>query len=492
MIPLRFMAKFPPRFSAFLSAAVCLACAAAPFAAEKPPSGTIWKDFRILCVSPPDREEDLLSLLHAAGLHEYATESNSAFLPSQSMAPFIPFLKEANALRSQWFYDESGAFRVVYINERGAPQRYAEKLAPLLESSGFSWVIERNGGFVLLPCALLFFFSLFVALFCRPFPAVLAALAFPYLFALAGGDFSSWLFSFFWICGAAVYSASVFPPRRTVTKGQLAALSRKAAPVFLPWFAAAVVSALVSGRGILMLAVPAGSAAAFIFAKAMMPSFLSGESLAFALKARRRAHPAFKPDLLLVRGKMPFASPVFRLGKSLSPLLVSFAGILLACAVMIPAALWAYGRQGAAFFAEKEKKKSPDALYIPAPEMYTSSSGFSAAACMEAFGMGSRLAEDESGFLFSLSDFTALQWNVFAYPWRKISQPLEFPREGAAIQYLDYKETASGALSGEKATAGRFDSDFIMMIFEKYASPLEKMLIRQGRFSTVKRRQLPR
>lgn len=490
------MAKPLPRFSAFFFASVCFVCAAALFAAGKLSSGTLWKDFRILCVSPPDREEDLLSLLHEAGLHEYVTESNSAFLPVQTITPFIPFLKEAETLRSQWFYDASGAYRIVYISESSVPWNYAKKLIPLFENSGFSWIIERKGAFVVLPCVLLFFFALFVALFCKPFPVVPVVLVFPYLFALAGNSFSSWLAGFFWICGTAAYSASVFPLYRTITKGQLKILSRKAMPVFLPWFVVAVISAVVSGRGVLfMLAVPLGSAAAVIFAGMLKPDFLSCESPVFALKARKRTHPVFKPDLMLVRGNLPHGLPFSRSEKSFSPALSFFAGFLLASAVMISAALWSYGRQSSVFFSEKGKKNRPD-VYIPAPEMYTSRSGFSAEACMEAFAMGSALAgygmaESESGFLFSLSDFAVFQWNIFAYPWRKISQPFEFPHDGTAIQYLDYRETDSRVLAAEKVTVGMFDSDFIMMLFEECASPLEKMLIKQERFSAVKRRRLP-
>ena len=481
-------ANSPNKLSAFLLAAACLACALALFAAGRYSAATIWKDYRILCASPPEREADLLSLLHEAGLRNYATQANSPLLPSQTMATFIPFLSEAESTRSRLFFDSSGEYRVVYIEERGAPRDYAKRLKTLLEDGGFSWILEQSAGVYVFPLALLLALAIFALLFCKPFFAVAIALAFPCLFALTGNGLSSWLSAFFWICCAIEYSAAVFPSRRVVPRAHLKSLSIKAIPFFAPWLLAALVFALASGRGVLpALAVPAGSAAAIVLAAALKPSLFEAESLALFIKERRMTHPAFSPELMLAEKSLA------REGRGISPALASFARLLALSAAMIPLAAWLYGRQGAVFFP-KRGQKEPAGVYIPAPEMYTSKGGFSAASCEEAFKLGSSLKDDgegEGGLLFSLSDFAALQWNVFAYPWRKMSEPFSFPHDGSEVKYKDYVETGFGALKMQEVAAARFDSRFIEMLFEKCSSPLEKMLIRQGGFFAIKRRQMP-
>lgn len=487
------MASAPRWFLAFVSACACLACAFALFFFASFSGSTTWKDYRMLCVSPPEREDELIFLLGEAGLKEYVTEANSPLLPAQSMTPFIPFIKEAESLRSKWFYDSTGEYRIVYIDEREAPRNYAKALGEAFELSGFSWVIEQGGGAAPLPLFLLLAFALFVGLFFKPFPAMPSALVFALLFAFSGMSFLSWASAFLWMCAIAAFFAAAFPKRKTISIRQLLALSRKALCPFIPLAAAAAAFAFASGRGALFLiAVPLGSAAAVAFAEALKPSLLSGESLWLRLKERKRAHPPFRPELMLGKGKGARLFLLSRLKRRPLPSFAFIAGVLLALAALVALSFWGFRRQTGAFFYQKEGEKLSHALYIPAPQMYTSTGGFSAASCVEAFGMGSAFeeGEEDEAFLFSLSDFAALQWNVFAYPWRKIDEPFEFPREGDIISYADYALDASGALSLKEVSAGTFDTEFIMMVFEECSSPLERMLMRQGRFCAAKRRQL--
>ena len=473
------------------------------FTAEKAPS-TVWKDYRILCVSPADREADLLSVLHAAGVSGYVTQSNSAFLPCQNLTPVISFLPEAEVERSRWFFDRENTHRIVYIDETRNNVNYEKFLGKLLEAAGFSWFLEKTGVFLPVPVLLLVPFVFSAVCLYPAFPAVLAGSFFPLLFALTRNNFSGWLSAFFYLCATTSFCASVFLPRVITTVSQRMEFCKKNVFFFLPWFCAALVPYFTSGvRFFSVLLVPAGTVALLFLLNFFSPAVFSFDSPLFSFKNRKRLHPVFRAVVM----KNPAGGMVFFGKKMPDPKVFLFQ--LVWAVVLIPVSLFVFsfgGKNGdiypdnkknSEYFTEKNEKNGVYALYIPAPEMYTSGTGFSPDTFEETVLAGFFSGYTDTGFsgentVFSLSDFVALQWNVSAYPWRKLDSPFEIPKPGSLIKSGEVKKGVDGALSFEETTKAEFNSDFIMNVFEHNASPLEKMLIRQKRFIKAGWTEMPR
>lgn len=467
-------------------------------------SETLWDGYRILCVSPPDREEDLLSVLHSAGIENYVTQSNSAFVPCQNLTPVISFLPEAERQRSRWFFNPEYSHRIIYIEESGLRSNYGKILGKFLDTSGFSWILEENNVFLWTPVVLLLLVVASAVCFFPAFPAVLAASVFPLLFALTRNSFSGWLSAFFCLCGITSFFASVFPRRVVTTFSQRMDLCRKNSVYFLPWFAAAFFPLFNHGAGLFfVLLVPAGSAALLYLLNIFFPSVFSADSPLFMLRNRKRLHPVFKAEVM----KSPVTGLVFS-GKKLPD-----AGVFLFqlawAVVLIPAAVFLFSVDGKTehsgvqnekkteYFNEKNEKNAVYALCIPAPERYTAGTGFSSDTFKETVLSGFFSGFEDSGgnrgsAVFSLSDFVALQWNISAYPWRKLNSPFEIPEPGDTVTVPRVIKNGEGEFLFENEIKAEFNSDFIMNIFEHNASPLEKMLIRQKRFIKAGWTEMPR
>lgn len=489
------MTKIPLPVSVLLCILVVSAAAAILFAGGEKTDAPVWQDYRVLCVSPQDREADLLRVLHAAGITGYVTESNAVLSPVQTMTPEMPFFSAAERLRSRWFTDAGGTYRIVYVHEKTAPGHYAGILGPLLTAAGFSWVMENSGSFVLLPVVLLASVLAVLPWLFRPFPLVAAAAVFPFLFSLTRNLPAAWFAGFFWLCGLSVLSAALFPPRRIFSPKDVPPVLVKYARFFLPWFAASVACAFLSGHGIpFVTLVPAGSAALVVLVILLAPGVFSAETLAFTLKNRKRIHPVFRYRMMGDRRPA---------GKKIPDLRLFFVQAACTLVLTVPVILSFSGAgtggsrtemQGKSrFFFEKPEKNPSDALYIPAPERYTLADGFSPDAYVRSTAAGpvfsgGSLAE---GFLFSLADFVTLQWNVAAYPWRKLPGVFTVPREGDVILRRIFRRDGSGILVAEEKIVEKFDADFIMRVMEEYTSPLEKMLLRQGKYVHAVRRELP-
>lgn len=468
--------------------------------ATETPSSTLWDGYRVLCVSPADRENDVISILESAGIHEYVTQGNSKIIPSQSLCPVVSFLPEVEESRAKWFFDSRRTHRLVYIDENSAGAQYERSVCGLLDAAGFSWVLERNTVFVFAPVALLALFVAFAVCVCAAFPAVLCASVFPLLFAVSKNDFAGWLSAFFFLCGVTVFFEAVFPARVNTSVSQKKAMAKKNAVFFMPWFLASFCAAFSPGvRFLLVFLVPAGSAAFLFLLWKRFPAFFYTDSLFFLFKTRKRLHPVFRMEVMEIGG----AAIPGAWGRTRAPGAPLFQ--LAWGAILIPASLFLFNVGGVSwgsdspgggpvdFFTEKPEKNGVYALYIPAPEMYTAGKGFSLDTYEQSISESCFfLGEGGGDSLFSLSDFLILQWNIAAYPWRRLGAAFEIPEAGSTIQSREFTEIRAGVLAPESKRKAEFNSDFIMDILENNASPLEKMLARQKRFLRAGWTEIPK
>jgi hypothetical protein len=445
--------RIHPAFAASVSCALALACVACLAAFPVDSGKTLWSGYRALVVSPSASEAEVVSRLRAAGITEFATESNTLLSNSSDEAPVQPYLAKLNEERSRWFTDQEHDLRFFFLKnasfldkrverafsdaslfrhlERGAENPRTQAIALLiLLATGLA--TRGNRPFQVacaIPCVML------SVSFARPFGMLSSVSLLWGIIALAG----------------------------SLTAGGLAIDARKAFliairdRVAMACLALTIAFAVFGGFHGVAIAFAAGTAALALVFPVMRAVFA-----ARAIIDRKRLHPRFKAVSIAGTGYAG-RSTVSRYALPLAACLSAIAGIT------------------AIFVSQPQTRASTDSrvLYIPAPSRYTRHAGFG----IEGYTELKSLRTDSS--LPDLGDFVAAQWYIRTAPWRRVQDPFVPPEPGDTADYTWYRSDDSGVVTGSARTMCTFDAGFIRKTLADDSTDLERMLLGQGRFVTV-------
>ncbi len=451
------MASFAPKPQYTVPAlfACILALSALLIHFRELPETSVWKGWRVLAYPEDLRERAITDALEVEGIREYASSGNSSVTVPKGTSLPERYLETQNSLRQAWFVGDDT--RYLYLRDRSdLGRKVADALTPLTPD----WSLETGEAFY--PAMMVLPFLLWLAAFgfSKNRQIALAALApallLPYSLnrwpGLAGAAL---------IVLSAHFASEYFPRGRLADPGLRPAERVARAPFF--------VASLALFAAVLPFTAFTGAIRVF------GALAVYGLSLRFARDVRRlvlsvleaaRTHPRFEPV------KMVPSSPRVPAGTALR----AFAIALLAVGA---------GVAGQSV-GGKAIGKSLGELPIPVPTRYNDSNGFG----LEAFDafMANR---DEDG-LPDLGDFVALRWNVDTFAWRRLQDPVEVPGKGSVVRYTEYGIGEDGKITGTPKTMLTFDSAFIRRALSAESTPLERLLMDQGRFVSVKMTRMSR
>jgi len=118
-------------------------------------------------------------------------------------------------------------------------------------------------------------------------------------------------------------------------------------------------------------------------------------------------------------------------------------------------------------------------LYIPSPSGYTKKQGFD----IENWTELNQLRKQNT--LPDLGTYIGIRWNLDTAPWRRLQETVHDPVAGEVIENNQFFTDKNGVVSEKMNTMFIFDTNFIRKTLSSGITPLETMLIRQGRFMTV-------
>ncbi len=413
-----------------------------------------WKGYRILAVPQDRNEQDVLDRLTMAGIRGIVTESDSEIASEDDRTPILPFLSKVNAYRARWFSDSAGKFRLFYLEETSFLDIRVKKA---LEKSTSTWILERTGEFSGIPVICVSMLLLAGIWMSRRKDRMLAG-GIPFVFLSAScndpvGFYAACLsiFALFLLSGHSL--SDLAPFSRKAFRGRLSDLAVYALFSLIPY--------VVAGFGGIHHVLLQGVALTASVASAVILS-LSRDSVR-ALLDTRRLHPAFRPV------RMVHLSPFMRTERK--RMMVLSAIMLL---LMVSGSI-------AFAFADRNRPEgdASQELYIPAPTGYTKRGGFTVAGLKELDSL-----KEENG-LPDLSDFIAAKWNIRIYPWKKIRNPPAKPEPGDTLDEVRYSVDDSGKIPGVREPLDTFDTAVIRRTLSSDCTPLERMLMRQGRFVSV-------
>ncbi|ULQ60026.1 hypothetical protein K7I13_01440 [Brucepastera parasyntrophica] len=409
-------------------------------------SAALWNGYRILSVSPEESELQVLDLLNAQGIMDVVTQSNSQ-IPE---AAVLPNYNEAEQDRKNWFVFPGNNTRFFYLPEHTVLARSVEKA---FAGSGLYWVLESADSFSLVSICLLaslFIAGLFIA--SNRFFFTVSGLAF-ILFAVSANHIYGYVSALLAIVSVIFLSNVLYVRHFRLNYDQKKKRLKKYFWSFLPAIAALVISA-AGGMRVLLLFV----CSFLISVSATILSFFIRDRIRIYTQ-RERTHPVFDPFPMSPAAvyRFPVKRIVYTIGVIFPVLLVS--GIL----------VFSFGTKNQSEGQFKE-------LYLPAPKEYTSKGSFTPEAYME------MLQFEKKHSLPDLADFVALQWHIRMFPWTKIQNGYAYPVIGDTITATDYSIHDNGKVTGETRIIATFDADFIKKVLAEDSTPLEKMLIHQGRF----------
>jgi hypothetical protein len=319
-----------------------------------------------------------------------------------------------------------------------------------------SWFLEDTGSYALVPPLLVLAFALVILFFVRRRMWFLAAAVPSILLPFFCNRFPAYAASVAFLAFLALLAEPLRDARRTLTRSQKLRMFRANRAAFVPLVAAVAFACL---DGLLPALLFGATSLASVGA-----AYLAGVGLsAFdSYRDRKRLHPAFRPQAMHPSGLFGAIRRPFQVA-------VASAAVLLA----------ASGVFAFRFIAPRSPKDSLGELYIPAPAGYTADTGFTVTGYAE-------LAEIRTASsLPDLGDFLSARWNVSIFPYLRVQDPIRPPEAGSTAGLTGYALDGNGVITGTARTLYTFDTGFIRKVLSSDSTPLEKMLMRQGRFVTV-------
>lgn len=436
-----------------LLAVAALLISASLLSSRDIPRTSAWKSWRVLGYPKNTPESALVDSLERVGIENFASFSNSRILAKKDEILPLGLLESENSRRSAWFSHGETAY--LYIKDRVDLER---KLEEALNGKVSDWFLEGEGGFLpilaLLPIPAWIILFLFSKNRKLSLTALLPAILLPFSLNRWPGLGASVLM----LLGtfiAAEYVPST--PLKEPLREQLARVFRS------PYLAA-----------VILLSIPL-----FFF---VIPSSAIRILLAFALfgilnclipaihefiEAKigsARVHPRFQPLRMAAYREKP------RL-----PLIIK--------AFTLSILVFGAGFAGQAVMPRKTGNPS-GVLSYPIPARYNAPGGFNA----EAYDSFMSVRDDKG--LPDLGDFLVLRWSIDTFPWRRLQNPWIKPVKGEAVYYTEYRIASDGKITGFPKAMETFDSAYIRRVLLEESTPLERMLMDQGRFVSAKMTRL--
>lgn len=417
-------------------------------------TNTAWKGYRILAVSPPEHETEIASRLKAAGIGVFITESNSMLPRGNPLSPVQPFVDEANSIRTNWFLDPDNKFRFFYLpDEPNIEQKTGTALAAL----PLSWHLEGNSAvvlFLLVPPFLILIAGLVVqknrlVAFLGSIPAILLAFSWNNLAGMASASLMA--------CTVIAVSDMLYPGYFEITGRQLLIRAQRNPLLFIPVLASFIIAFFCGGHAFLLFSAALAATVSVYLLRYLVPklpflSAYSGKTSQYRLRCVPM-HP----------------QTVYRNHYLNKTLLIALFSVLFVSG-SITSLMFSAGTRKSAFPSEGQ-------LFLPAPSRYTDETGFTPET-FEAF-----LKIRDSSSLPDLADFLAVQWKMAIFPWTDYRNRLYPPAVGEQMVVYDYLfDEQQGRLMPMPRVVAEFDREFIRNTLAQKSTPLEKMLLKQGRF----------
>jgi len=413
----------------------------------------VWKGYRVLVVPLEQNEQKILDTLEKQGINDIVTESNSLILNINSKTPSLPSLGKWNEDRLGWFRNVSTSCRYFYLAETPFLETKANKA---FSGVNFNWYLEHSEGIQLFPVLFGFLF-LIICLFLLKQRILFAIYNIPIgFYAYFCNTVSGYITSIFSILLFFLLAGLLEPENKTLSLYQrLTRIKHHWIPLLLFPIIIGITST--------------GGWQPFLIYVVSLTLSVSITILFFSLKViitsvieKKRIHPVFHPVTMnpeTIIGKWPKKTDVYVF---IIALLLSATGYIL-------------------FNAQNSKTSISDKqeLYIPSPSGYTVSTGFT----MDNWNELSNKRTENS--LPDLGTYVAVRWNLDTAPWRRIQDSTHDPVAGETISNNQFFADKNGIITGKKNTMFTFDTNFIRKILSSGITPLETMLIRQGRFMTV-------
>ena len=442
--------------SCFFAGFAAVLCFALLFLFPSRSIDPIWKGWRVLVVPLSENETSVLERLNKNGITSFATESNSLIHNTNEMAPAVSFLPAKNQDIAPWFRNEDQKIRYIYIEDK-----------PFLESridrsfrdATFIWTLERADGIHTSPVILAVLFLIALLVFCRN-RLFLAVSGLPLLvYALVCNQYPAFLISIVSIYGDFVLERFLEPGHQSLSSRQRLVRMRKNSFILIPWLAVIAILPFGGIHSALLFFAAGGAAFSLVYLAVSFRSFV------FAKRELKRLHPAFRPNL------MHPAS----IGRKKIEQIEVFAAIPIPALALC--ALFLFG--SSPLSQQNPARDGGRELYIPSPSEYTGHTGFDASGYEVLVSMQKKQAYPD------LAWFLSVRWNLDTAPWRRASEAIVDPVPGATISCMEYAADKTGKISGINDIIMTFDSNFIRKTLSGPLTPLEHMLVSQGRFASV-------
>mgnify|MGYP000846208266 FL=1 len=418
-------------------------------------SRTLWKHYRILTVSPAETEAEVVSRLGAVGASKIVTQANTSLPRGNSLSPVQPFIDEVNRQRSNWFVHRESNTRFFFLPDEPDLEN---RVQAALSSLPVTWYLENAGAFYryfFIPIVLLLVAGL--ALQKNRGMALITAIP-SFLLVYAWNSPSGMLSSAILLVTVIIVSDLLYTGPYLITRTQLlrriTGNLRLLLPLILP-----MLFALASGSRAFLLFISALTCSVSLLVLYHVPGL---RFLRSGKGSTRRLHDVLQivpmhPETLYRRGF--FRKNLF----------------------LILTATLAVSTAGTGLFFVTVRGESPftgnGRLYLPCPSGYTEQTGFSAGTFEEFIRL------DRNDSLPDLADFLAVQWKITVFPWKDYRDRLEPPVIGEQMVVQNYVfDEKQGRLAAQTRVVAVFDQEFIGETLSEKATPLEQMLIDQGRF----------
>lgn len=415
---------------------------------------TAWKEYRILAVSPPEHEMEIVGMLRSAGIGSIVTESNSMLPRRNPLSPIQPFIDEANRMRSSWFSNPENGLRFFFLPDE---PHLEKKMESALAALPASWYLEGTAAFflfLLVPPLLLLITGYFIQknrleVILGAVPAMLLAFSWNNPAGMASASLM--------ICTVVAVSDVIHAGHFEITGRQRLIRMQRNPFLFIPLLVALIIALSCGTRAFLLFSMALAATVSLYVLRYLVPD------LPF-FSAYRNTSSRYR-----FRAVPMHPQTVYRNHYCNKTMLVTLFSILLVSGG-ITAAIFSTGTGKSAFPAEEQ-------LFLPAPSRYTDQAGFTP----ETFEAFLQVREDPS--LPDLADFLAVQWKITIFPWTDYRNRLYPPAVGEQMVVYDYLfDEQQGRLMPMPRVVAEFDRDFIRNTLAQKATPLEKMLLKQGRF----------
>ena len=398
-------------------------------------------------------EKTIVTNLEMLGISDIVTESNSQIINYNSKTPVQPEIGKWNEDRSLWFRNASHNCRYFYLAETPFLET---KINKSFTDAHFSWYLEHSDGIKIFPVVLCFLL-LFICLFLLKRRVLFFLYTIPVVFyTFFCNTVSGYLTSIFSIVVFYIFTSLLEPENgalsgfQRVTRIKHHPVSLCTAPIII------VIASTGGGHSLLMYGIT------LCLSFSILVLVLSLKTRINFIRERKRIHPVFRPIMMnpeSIIGKWPKKTDIYIF---LTAVLLSGTGFLL-------------------FNVQDSKTGISDKqeLYIPSPSGYTKSTGFDDKNWTEL----SQIRTPNS--LPDLGTYVSIRWNLETAPWRRIQETIRDPVAGESVGSNQFFSDKDGKISGKMNTMFTFDTNFIRKILSSGITPLETMLMRQGRFMAV-------